>query len=377
MSKEFRELLRKVGSGTHTSKSLSRQEAAQAMRMMLLQEATPAQIGAFMIAHRIRRPTGLELAGMLDAYAELGPQLTPLELVDRDANDDRPVIVLGSPYDGRSRTAPISPCVALILAAAGCAVIMHGGDRMPTKEGLPLVDVWQMLGTNWHDLTLDHVQELLTEVGIGFVYLPKHFPLAQNLVPYREQIGKRPPIATLELIWSPYQGDAHIFTGFVHPPTEKMIRTAMALRGVKRFTTLKGLEGSCDLPCDRTAIIGIGENTFSQLPSDPADEELEQHLEQSFSRLNISPRDYGFTCHDIALTQLNDHPELMLAALADKSAHFQAVIVWNAGFYLWRCGVCPTIEAAIDKTKTMLQQGKIIAKLEQLQGAINSLRVGV
>ena len=68
MSKAFRDLLRKIGSGPHTGENLSRAEAATAMRLMLQQEATPAQIGAFMIAHRIRRPTGAELAGMLDAY---------------------------------------------------------------------------------------------------------------------------------------------------------------------------------------------------------------------------------------------------------------------------------------------------------------------
>ncbi len=67
MSDRFRELLKKVGSGQHTKKDLTRSEAATATQMMLQQEATPAQIGAFMIAHRIKRPTGIELAGMLDA----------------------------------------------------------------------------------------------------------------------------------------------------------------------------------------------------------------------------------------------------------------------------------------------------------------------
>ena len=57
MSTAFRDLLRKVGSGSHTSENLTRAEAASATRMMLTQEATPAQIGAFMIAHRIKRPT--------------------------------------------------------------------------------------------------------------------------------------------------------------------------------------------------------------------------------------------------------------------------------------------------------------------------------
>lgn len=77
MSKAFRELLKKVGSGNHTGENLTRQEAAAATKMMLLGEATPAQIGAFMISHRIKRPTGEELAGMLDAYDELGPKLQP------------------------------------------------------------------------------------------------------------------------------------------------------------------------------------------------------------------------------------------------------------------------------------------------------------
>lgn len=76
MSDEFRELLKKIGSGTHTSKNLTREEAAKATRMMLEEIATPAQIGAFMIAHRIKRPTPDELAGILDTYDDLGQKLS-------------------------------------------------------------------------------------------------------------------------------------------------------------------------------------------------------------------------------------------------------------------------------------------------------------
>ncbi len=266
MSHAFRELLRKVGSGPHTGENLTRPEAAAATRMMLLQEATPAQIGAFMIAHRIRRPTGAELAGMLDAYAELGPQLQPITA--------SPVLVLGIPYDGRTRTAPISPLTTLILATAGCPVILHGGDRMPTKDGDPLILFWQGLGVDWTQLSLEQVQTVLEQVGVGFVYLPRHFPLAQGLVPYRDQIGKRPPLATMELMWCPYAGNAHLVSGYVHPPTEGMFQAAFDLRGVTTFTTIKGLEGSCDLPRERTAIVGLGND-------------------HQFERLVLHPRDFG------------------------------------------------------------------------------------
>ncbi|NJR67008.1 MAG: hypothetical protein HC772_19550, partial [Leptolyngbyaceae cyanobacterium CRU_2_3] len=250
MSTAFRDFLRKVGSGAHTCKDLTRAEAAEATQMMLNQEATPAQIGAFMIAHRIKRPTGEELAGMLDAYDALGPKLKPITAAYLP-------VVMGTPYDGRSRTAPVTPLVALILATAGCPVVLHGGRRMPTKEGIPLAEIWQELGVDWTQLSLDQVQQVFRQTLVGFVYLPHHFPLAEAIVTYREQLGKRPPFATVELFWCPYHGDALLVSGFVHPPTEEIGRVAAGLRGTKRFMTVKGLEGSCDLPRDRTAIIGV------------------------------------------------------------------------------------------------------------------------
>ena len=127
MSQEFRELLKRVGSGTHTSKNLTRTEAAAATKMMLLQEATPAQIGAFAIAHRIKRPTPEELAGILDAFEGLGSKLSI------DSSHTHKPVVMGNPYDGRSRTVPVTIITALILAAAEIPVVMHGGDCMPTQ----------------------------------------------------------------------------------------------------------------------------------------------------------------------------------------------------------------------------------------------------
>ena len=103
MSKVFRELLKTIGSGPHTGKNLDRSQAAEAMRLMLTQAATPAQIGAFLIAHRIKRPTGEELAGMLDAYAELGrawgrsPSIGPWSALGFPMTGDRARLLWASP----------------------------------------------------------------------------------------------------------------------------------------------------------------------------------------------------------------------------------------------------------------------------------------
>ena len=346
MSNAFRELLKKIGSGVHTGENLNRQEAAEAMRMMLLSLATPAQIGAFLIAHRIKRPTGEELAGMLDAYYELGPQLQPA--------DSSPPVVLGCPYDGRSRTAPVTAIVALLLAAAGQPVVMHGGDRMATKYGIPAIEIWQGLGADWTTLSLSEVQNVLAKTGLAFIYLPKHFSQAASLLPYRDQIGKRPPLATMELIWAPVAAPHHIAAGFVHPPTENMFRDALALHGVENFTTVKGLEGSCDLPRERTAIVGSIDNN-------------------KFARLHLNPRDYGFGGHNPPLSSTAELLENLQALLQGQPSELMQSALWNGGFYLWHFGLTSSLEEGFATAQTLLASGKVALKLQELNLAIGSV----
>ncbi|MGK7874006.1 MAG: anthranilate phosphoribosyltransferase family protein [Xenococcaceae cyanobacterium] len=354
MSNAFRELLKKVGSGVHTGKDLSRQEAAAATRMMLLQEATPAQIGAFMIAHRIKRPTAAELAGMLDAYDELGPKLQANNLPFSG-----PVIVFGNPYDGRSRTAPVTPITVLILAAARVPVVMHGGDCMPTKYGVPLIEIWQGLGVDFSQLSLPQTQQLLEKTGVGFVYLPQHFRLSHDLVPYRDQIGKRPPFATLELIWSPCLENAHLVAGFVHPPTEDRFRETFKLRSVTYFTTIKGLEGSCDLARNRTAIIGLGK---------PGSDSF-------FERLHLHPREYGFAGKDVPLESTSVLIEQMQDVLQGKPCELMPSAIYNGGFYLWRCGVCSDLEVGFAQAEAMLTKGKVADKLREVSMVSDQLSI--
>lgn len=341
MSDRFREFVQKIGSGPHTGKSLTRAEAATAMEMMLEQTATPAQIGAFLIAHRIKRPTGAELAGMLDAYAKLGPQLQPV------ASHTRTPVILGIPYDGRSRTTPVASLVSLVLPAAGIPLILHGGDRMPTKYGIPAIEIWQEWGIDWTKLSLSQVQSIFATAGLGFIYTPTHFPLAAGLTPYRDQIGKRPPIATLELMWCPYAGDAHLIFGYVHPPTEQMALVAATLRGTpQKVTTVKGLEGSTDLPRDRAVIIGVHQ----------AGQELE--------RIFLHHYDYGLSNVNPPLLPT---PELMVnfaTVLAGEPSELFNAVLWNAGFYLWHCGAATDMSAGMKLAEELLKSGAVSQQLD-------------
>ncbi|MBD2232065.1 anthranilate phosphoribosyltransferase family protein [Phormidium tenue] len=345
MSHEFRDLLKQVGSGSHTSRALTRAEAEAATRLMLTQTATPAQIGAFMIAHRIKRPTVDELAGTLDAYEKLGPTMPAIA---PDSAYSRRALVLSCPYDGRSRTAPVTPITALVLAAAGVPVMMHGGDRMPTKEGIPLIELWGQLGMDLRPHSLEQAHTLLNRTGIGFIYLPQHFPLAQGLVPYREQIGKRPPFATVELLWSPYAGPHTLAMGFVHPPTEEFAKGTFALRGQTDWITVKGLEGSCDLARGRTAIVGVN------------------HPGQT-ERLLLHPRDYGFESDDVELGDEGTLGDRLLDVLSGNPSELAKTALWNAGFYLWQGGAADSLEAGLAQAHDIIATGDAMAKLNELR----------
>jgi anthranilate phosphoribosyltransferase len=347
MSDRFRQFVQIIGSGPHTGKSLTREQAAEAMEMMLLQTATPAQIGAFLIAHRIKRPTGGELAGMLDTYAKLGPKLQPV------VSHSRSPVIFGIPYDGRSRTAPIAPVVSLILTAAGIPAILHGGDRMPTKYGVPLVDIWQEWGIDWTQVPLDRIQEIFAQTGLGFVYVPTHFPTAAGLTPYRDQIGKRPPIATLELLWCPYAGDAHLIFGYVHPPTEQTALIAATLRDTPhKITTIKGLEGSSDLPRDRAAIIGVHQSG----------RELE--------RIFLHHYDYGLSNVNPPLIATPELIANFATVLEGKPSELFNSVVWNAGFYLWHCGGAANMAAGMKLAQELLASGAVANQLEQIKKCV-------
>lgn len=350
MSDEFRELLKRVGSGTHTSKDLTRAEAATASKMMLLQTATPAQIGAFAIAHRIKRPTPEELAGILDTFDKLGGKLKICP-----QHHHQPV-VLGNPYDGRSRTVPVTIVTALILAAAEIPVVLHGGDCMPTKYGIPLQEIWQHLGIDFTQFDLIRSQNIYDRTKIGFIYLAQHFPAAHQFVTFREQIGKRPPFATAELAWCPVVGESHLVAGFVHPPTEERFRSTFKIRNTWNFTLVKGLEGSCDLARSRTGIIALSsEGGFERLLLDPAD-------------YGLNGSDVSFESNARAIAKRTGRViALMQEVIRGENSELFPAAILNGGFYLWRFGVASTLESGFALAEEMLATGQVADKLTQLK----------
>ncbi|AFY40460.1 anthranilate phosphoribosyltransferase [[Leptolyngbya] sp. PCC 7376] len=349
MSSEFRELLRKVGSGKHTSKGLTRSEATTALQMMVDGVATPAQIGAFLISHRIKRPTGTELAGMLDFYDSRSQKLQPI-------CPNKTVFVLGIPYDGRSRTAPISPITSLILKTAGIPVVMHGGDRLPTKYGLPLIEIWKALGINFETLAFDNYQAFFEKEEFALCYTPTFLPDSTKLTSYREELGKRPPIATLELAWSPYAGDnSHTIAGYVHPPTEGIIHSTFGERQHSPYTLIKGLEGSGDLRISQITIVATHERDEAG----------------NIKYLKPNPYEYDLGGHDVHLESPENYSERLQALINGEKNDLFNTAIWNGAFYLWHCGAVEDLKTGIATSEAFVLEGKLKDTLAQLQSSLS------
>lgn len=338
VQRRFRELLGKVGSGEHTSSGLTIAEAEEAMDAMLLGGVSDAQLGAFLIAHRIRRPEPQELAGMLASYRHHGPQLS---------TPGRRALCFGVPYDGRSRTAPLLPLVTLGLLAADECVVLSGGDPMPVKYGITLAELWAALGLALARLDLAAMQALLTAEGLALCHQPRHFVAAERLLPVRDAIGKRPPVASLELLWTPHRGEHLLISGFVHPPTEARAWAALDLAGEDDVITVKGLEGSTDLPLARAAIVGRRRRGQSE-------------------RLILHPRDHGLPAQDPPWEGLEGWSTAALAALGGEGPLAPA-LRWNLGVQLWLCGQAADAAAGLRRADGLITGGALLQRLGQLR----------
>jgi anthranilate phosphoribosyltransferase len=129
-----------------------------------------------------------------------------------------------------------------------------------------------------------------------------------------------------------------------------MAQSAFALRGTDRFMTVKGLEGSCDLPRERTCIIGIHKP------------ESETDLE----RLLLHPRDYGFDAAEVTLQNEAQYLKQLKTVLQGEPSELLESTVWNGGFYLWQSGLCPDLAIGLKEARRLLQSGKVLQCLQEL-----------
>ena len=171
---DFKTLIGKVAGG----KSLTRAEAEQAFDVMMSGEATPSQMGGFLMALRVRGETVDEIAG---AVATMRAKVLPVDAPD-DAMD-----VVGTGGDAAG-TYNISTTTALVVAGVGVPIAKHGNRALSSKSGA--ADVLTALGVRI-DLSPEGISRCIREAGIGFMFAPAHHPALKHVGPSRVEMGTR------------------------------------------------------------------------------------------------------------------------------------------------------------------------------------------
>jgi anthranilate phosphoribosyltransferase len=213
---------------------LSRAEAREAMNTIMSGEATPAQIGGFLVALRLKGETADEIAGCAEAMRAHVLAVHPQreDLVD----------TAGTGGDG-GRTFNISTAAALVAAAAGAGVAKHGNRAVSSASGS--ADVLEALGFEL-ELPPERIAHSIDTLGFGFLFAPTHHPAMKHAAPVRKELAARTVFNVLGPLTNPAGARAQV-VGVYSPDLVKTLAEVLATLGARRAFVVHGAGGIDEL----------------------------------------------------------------------------------------------------------------------------------
>jgi anthranilate phosphoribosyltransferase len=196
---------------------------------MMSGEATPSQMGGFLMALRVRGETVDEIAG---AVATMRAKVLPVE-APADAMD-----VVGTGGDAAG-TYNISTTTAFVVAGAGVPIAKHGNRALSSKSGA--ADVLTALGVKI-DLTPDGVARCIREAGIGFMFAPAHHSAMKYVGPTRVELGTRTIFNLLGPLANP-AGVKRMLVGVFSPDWVEPMAAALQNLGAEAAWVVHGAGG--------------------------------------------------------------------------------------------------------------------------------------
>ena len=255
----IRQAIAMVVEGIH----LSQQDAYQVMAEIMSGEATPAQIGSFITALRVKGETAEEVAGGAQAMRE---KAFPVKC--RRADE---VIDTCGTGGAKLKTFNISTTAALVAAGAGAHVAKHGNRGITSKCGA--ADVLDALGVNVSPGP-DVVAECIRRAGIGFMFAPSYHPAMKYVQPIRKSLEFRTAFNILGPLANPAGATGQVMGVPDESLMERIVRT-LDMLGVKRAIVVhsQGLDEISTM--SKTKILRLEGGQITESMLDPADYAIE------------------------------------------------------------------------------------------------------
>jgi anthranilate phosphoribosyltransferase len=238
---------------------LSREQAREVMDAIMSGNATPAQIGGFLVALRLKGETADEIAGAAEAMRE---HVIPVVPKRQDLVD-----TAGTGGDG-GKTFNISTAAALVAAAAGAGVAKHGNRSVSSQSGS--ADVLEELGFNL-ELDCDRIARSIDELGFGFMFAPTHHPAMRHAAPVRRELAARTVFNVLGPLTNPAGARAQV-VGVYSPLLVPVLADVLAKLGSRRAFVVHGAGGVDELsPAGPNLVCEVVEGAVHRREIDPYD----------------------------------------------------------------------------------------------------------
>jgi len=317
---------------------LSRADMQAVMRQIMTGEATPAQIGGFLIALRMKGETVDEITAAAEVMRELA---TPVQLGSQDYLID----TCGTGGDA-SGTFNISTASAFVIAAAGGRVAKHGNRSVSSKSGS--ADVLEAAGVRL-DLTAAQVAQCVDEVGVGFMFAPAHHSAMKHAIGPRRELGVRTIFNLLGPLTNPAGAPNQVLGVFSN---EWLVPLAHVL----------GQLGS------RHVLVVHGEDGLDEISlSGPT--EVAELKNGEVHRFHVRPSDFGISeapLDALKVSNATESLETIRWVLAGEAGPASDIVAMNAGAALYASGMESDLAAGIERARAVLKSGAAAEKLSAL-----------
>ncbi|WP_296018537.1 anthranilate phosphoribosyltransferase [uncultured Agrobacterium sp.] len=333
---ELKPLIAKVANG----ESLNREEARQAFDILMSGEATPSQIGGFLMALRVRGETVDEIVGAVSSMrARMLPVSAPAHAVD----------IVGTGGDGLG-TYNISTLAAIIVAGTGLPVAKHGNKALSSKSGT--ADALSALGVKL-DIGPELISRCINEAGLGFMFAQLHHSAMRHVGPTRVELGTRTIFNLLGPLSNP-AGAKRQLLGVFSPRWLQPIAEVLRDLGSESIWVVHG--------------DGMDEITTTGVTHVAA---LENGKIRTF---DLTPKDFGVSSTTIDDLKGGDgifNANALRGVLSGHKNAYRDVSLCNAAAALVVAGKAETLSDGMKIASASLDEGQAAAALDKLVAVSN------
>jgi len=331
-------------------------EMIEVMNQIMGGEATPAQVGAFITALRMKGETIEEITG---AARVMRDHATPIRVgkaldIDREEiNLDRETVLdtCGTGGSG-TKSFNISTTVAFVVSACGVKVAKHGNRSISSACGS--ADVLEALGVNLN-VTPEQVESCINEVGVGFLFAPALHGAMKHAIGPRREIGIRTIFNILGPLTNPAGADRQVLGVYDEKLVEVLAKVLVKL-GCQRGFVVHGQDGMDEITLTgptRIAEINEGKVALS----------------------TIEPEDFGLRrclLTDLQGGDAEENAAIVKDVLAGAEGPKRDVVLLNAAYALIAAGIVESVDAGLQKARNVIDEGLAKAKLEGLVNLTNA-----